>query len=510
MSEWGHDFRPSYMRIGEVRERLGTPPTIALTATATPTVRDDIARVLGLRDPEVVVTGFDRPNLWYGVVAAKNDAEKDATLLAMVREIEDGTAVVYAATRKQVERIAAFLDEHGVAARAYHAGLDDARRQAVQEAFMAERARVIVATNSFGMGVDKSNVRLVVHHAMPGTLEAYYQEAGRAGRDGAPSRCILLHAYPDRFTHEFFIAGSFPERDLVRQVHRQLKVESDGTGRIGATAQEIAAGIGGKVNVRGVESAMRLLQDTGVLRWDADTPGLMQVRLLATPERVRELGEGPAVEVLRALWRVARQALARGAVIDLAALPRELGGVGAVLDELERLQAQQFVVIDPVGGGLRLADPGAAFDRLPIDWGALQRRRQRELDKLDAVQRYAYAEQCRRAQLLRWFGDPAARPRCDGCDNCTGEKLVAVASGRGPTRSRDRSATRGRAGRSEDGGASRRGGATIVPALDPADGPLLDALKRCRSELAREQRVPAYVIFPDSTLIALARTKPRT
>nr|MCU0624564.1 RecQ family ATP-dependent DNA helicase [Gemmatimonadaceae bacterium] len=132
ISEWGHDFRPSYMRIGEVRERLGTPPTIALTATATPTVRDDIARVLGLREPEVVVTGFDRPNLWYGVVAAKNDAEKDATLLALVREIEEGSAVVYAATRKQVERIAAFLDEHGVAARAYHAGLDDARRQAVQ------------------------------------------------------------------------------------------------------------------------------------------------------------------------------------------------------------------------------------------------------------------------------------------------------------------------------------------------------------------------------------------
>jgi ATP-dependent DNA helicase RecQ len=524
ISEWGHDFRPSYMRIGEVRERLGTPPTIALTATATPTVRDDIARVLGLRDPEIVVTGFDRPNLSYGVVSTKTEAEKDATLLALLQEMgDDGTAVVYAATRKQVERISQVLDDAGIAAAAYHAGLDDARRQAVQEAFMAERARVIVATNSFGMGVDKSNVRLVVHHQMPGTLEAYYQEAGRAGRDGLPSRCILLHMFPDRRTHEFFIAGSFPERDLVRQVHRQLKVESDASGRIHATAQEIAAGIGGKVNVRGVETAMRLLQETGVLRWDPDSPGLVQVRLLATPERIKdELGSGPAVDLLRALWRMTKGAVQRGAVVDLDLLPRDLGGMETIWGELDALQARQFVVADGVGGGLRLADRGASFESLPIDWSALGRRRQRELDKLDAVQRYAYSDNCRRAILLRWFGDPAARPRCDGCDNCLGEKLHPVSASRGGA-PRTRTRTGGRSSRAEaprasggrigEASASRRGGTATAPArtaptVSAEDAPLLDALKRCRTELAREQRVPAYVIFPDATLAAFASRKP--
>lgn len=526
ISEWGHDFRPSYMRIGEVRERLGTPPTIALTATATPTVRDDIARVLGLRDPEIVVTGFDRPNLRYGVVSTKTEAEKDATLLALLREMgDDGTAVVYAATRKQVERIQQVLDEAGIAAAAYHAGLDDARRQAVQEAFMAERARVIVATNSFGMGVDKSNVRLVVHHQMPGTLEAYYQEAGRAGRDGLPSRCILLHMFPDRRTHEFFIAGTYPERDLARQVHRQLKIESDASGRVHATAQELAAGIGGKVNVRGVETAMRLLQESGVLRWDPDSPGLVQVRLLATPERIREeLGSGPAVELLRALWRLTKGAVQRGAVVDLDRLPRDLGGMETIWGELDALQSRQFVVADGVGGGLRLTDRAASFDSLPIDWTALGRRRQRELDKLDAVQRYAYSEQCRRAILLRWFGDPAARPRCDGCDNCLGEKLHPVSATRGfasrssargsrtvRTERADRTpGTASRGGGSAATTAPRRAPAATPPAVAASDAPLLDALKRCRTDLAREQRVPAYVIFPDATLIAFARDKPTT
>ena len=517
ISEWGHDFRPSYMRIGEVRARLGTPPTIALTATATPQVRDDIARILGLRDPEIVVTGFDRPNLWYGVIPVKTDEEKDATLRAMLDGLEEGTAVVYAATRKDVEKIGAFLDGCGIPVAVYHAGLDDARRHAVQERFMSGKARVIVATNSFGMGVDKSDVRLVVHYTMPGTLEAYYQEAGRAGRDREPSRCILLHKFPDRKIHEFFIAGSFPERDLVRQVHRQLKVECDATGRIDGTAQQLAAGIGARVNVRGVESAMRLLGDAGVLRWDPDQPGLVHVRLLATPERIREeLGDaGAGVALLRALWRVAKSALQRGTVIDLNRLPRELGGTEAIHEELDALERRSFVEVRGVDGGLRLVDRGASFEQLPIDWATLERRRRYEIEKLDAVQRYAYTDHCRRAMLLRWFGDPAARRTCEGCDNCTGEKLVAVAGSRSgfAPRPRGERARRERAAPRERSAAARTREPRAAAATDagpPVDDTLLAALKRCRTELAREQRVPAYVIFPDATLVAFARERPHT
>ena len=189
-----------------------------LTATATPEVRKDIARVLGLRDPEVVLTGFDRPNLRWHVVRTKNDAEKDGTLVSILSD-RPGLAVVYASTRKTVERVASMLQKHRISAVAYHAGLDDERRRTVQDDFMQERARVIVATNAFGMGIDKANVRLVVHHAMPGSLEAYYQEAGRAGRDGLTADCFLLHAFQDRFTHEFFIRGASPEKEVVADVY---------------------------------------------------------------------------------------------------------------------------------------------------------------------------------------------------------------------------------------------------------------------------------------------------
>ncbi len=209
ISEWGHDFRPSYRRVRAIRAALGDPPTVALTATATPAVRQDIAEQLGLRDPETVVTGFDRRNLHYHVIRTRNDAEKDATLIDLLRS-HPGQAVVYATTRKAVDRIAAAVGAAGVRVRGYHGGQEDDERRAAQDDFMHERVRAIVATNAFGMGIDKANVRLVVHHTMPGSLEAYYQEAGRAGRNGRRANCVLLHAFQDRFTHEFLIDNPRP------------------------------------------------------------------------------------------------------------------------------------------------------------------------------------------------------------------------------------------------------------------------------------------------------------
>ncbi len=241
ISQWGHDFRPSYLRMRAVREALGDPPTVALTATATPTVRRDIAQQLALRSPQVIITGFDRTNLSYSVLPARNDAEKDSILVEALRE-RDGTRDQ--STRPPVAR-------SSVSARcsrakespppAYHAGLDDAHRHEVQEDFMRERVRAIVATNAFGMGIDKPNVRLVIHHSMPGTLEAYYQEAGRAGRDGLRSEAILLHAFPDRFTHEYFIKGSYPERELVARTYAALQRRADGAGVVGDSLEALAA-----------------------------------------------------------------------------------------------------------------------------------------------------------------------------------------------------------------------------------------------------------------------------
>ncbi|MDF1503518.1 ATP-dependent DNA helicase RecQ [Roseisolibacter sp. H3M3-2] len=509
ISEWGHDFRPSYLRMRRVRAALGDPVTIALTATATPEVRRDIAAQLDLRDPETVITGFDRQNLHYHVVPVKGDREKDQAL-ADVLARNDGQAVVYASTRKAVERVTEVLGRARIPAVAYHAGLDDAHRHEVQDAFMHEQVRAIVATNAFGMGIDKPNVRLVVHHAMPGSLEAYYQEAGRAGRDGLPSEVFLLHSFPDRFTHEFFIKGAYPERKLVEQVHERLRRDADRTGLVDYGAEELAVALPGKVSAREVESALRVLAQAEVLRSESESPSRVFVRLLATPERIkRELGGDPmSLELLRALWRVAGKQLETGAVVDLDTLPPGLGGGPGALPVLEALQGRQFVVVERAGGGMRLADPRRPLADAPVDWHALERRRRAELSKLDAMQRYAYHTGCRRHFVLRYFGDPAAGNACSGCDNCLGVKHEVVAPAL-PTAVPKPGGGRSRS-RASGGGRESAPAPAQDLVMGPEDAALFGALKALRGELARAEQVPAYVVFPDRTLAELAVRRPRT
>ena len=426
ISEWGHDFRPSYLRIGEIRDQLHARCTIALTATATPRVRTDIVRALALSNPETIVTGFDRTNLAYYVAPARTDDEKDALLVRFLHERE-GLAVVYASTRKAVERIADLLKKNKIAAAAYHAGLDDDRRRQVQESFMNERVRAIVATNAFGMGIDKANVRLVFHHSMPGTLEAYYQEAGRAGRDGKPAECILLHAFRDRFTHEYFIKGAHPDRELVEAVYARLQRGADAEGRVELDAAIVVRGVPGKPSIRDVESALRLLQSRGALIAHSATTTTVNVRLLATPERISaELAAGAEMELsfLRALWRLVGARINDGAIVDASGFPPGYGGARGVMGLLDALQSRQFLVWTPTEPGSRLARPDRPLEYFRIDWTAIGRRRAGDLAKLDAMQRYAYLSACRRQFVLVYFGDPAARPKCKGCDNCLGIQLA--------------------------------------------------------------------------------------
>ncbi|MCC7499918.1 MAG: DNA topoisomerase 3 [Bryobacterales bacterium] len=221
ISQWGHDFRPDYRMLGQYLPKLRPAPLIALTATATPLVQDDIARQLEMPHPERFIHGFRRDNV--AIEAVEVAPSLRAELVAnLLEDSERRPGIVYAPTRKQVTALAAALSSHFHAA-AYHAGLDGEHRQRVQQEFLAGRVEVMVATIAFGMGIDKPDIRTVIHTALPGSLEAYYQEIGRAGRDGEPSRAVLMHSYADRYTHDFFFERDYPDVSVLDTVFRRLQ-----------------------------------------------------------------------------------------------------------------------------------------------------------------------------------------------------------------------------------------------------------------------------------------------
>jgi len=391
ISTWGHDFRPDYLRLKGVIQALNRtargPQTLALTATATPYVRSDIIQQLGLSKPETFVSGFDRPNLTIDVVHTEREREKIGRIKRLAKAHE-GSGIIYASTRKAVEQVAVELREQGLRVTAYHAGMSDSMRIKAQEEFMTGRTQMIVATNAFGMGIDKPDIRFVAHYQMPGSIEAYYQEIGRAGRDGLPSSCVLLFNYADKNTHDFFIEGSYPNSEIIHDVYDALV--ATGQKRIELSASEIAKRSGAR-NDMAVNSALYLLERAG---------------------------------------HIARVATSSAATVGGAPPP---WAAGESTERQASRRGRSIVMLDTAPGTKLRINPNDVERR-----AALERRKLREMIE------FCYTEYCYRATILNYFGDRHHARQCGTCGNCsprsaartplTGDEILSDAPGSGRNR----------------------------------------------------------------------------
>ncbi len=422
VSEWGHDFRPDYSRLGRFRERyLKDVQTIALTATATPMVRDDISAILRLKTPQVFVTGFARTNLRFSVTHAKSDREKDEELTRYISS-QTGTGIIYAATRKRCEELAQWLPEKTRRPiGAYHAGLEPAQRQRVQDDFMSGKLSAIVATNAFGMGIDKSDIRFVVHYNIPGSLEAYYQEAGRAGRDGENSECRLMFSYSDRYIQEFFIENRYPQRETVKSVYDFLLTREEDP--IELTQEQIREEIGVKEGTEAIGTAQTLLAKSGVLRRldSASNHAIVRIEsdeatLLDFLPKEAKLRRKVMVAIERMVGRQRREDV-------YVRLPRLADMAGVDSDQLKRTlrelnRLRSFDYIPPFRGrAVHLVQRDLTFEQLEIDFEDLNTRKRAEFEKLEAVIKFARTAGCRQRVILQYFGEAGAA-NCGLCDRC--------------------------------------------------------------------------------------------
>ncbi len=417
LSQWGHDFRPDYLRLRDALPILGWPPVLAATATATPEVREDIIKQLGIKEPAVFVTGFDRPNLRYVVRPASGESAKLAKVSEIVASVK-GPGIIYAATRKSVETIAEYLAAEGIPVAPYHAGMDDASREGAQDAFMSGRARIVVATNAFGMGVDKPDVRLVLHYDLPGTIEAYYQEAGRAGRDGKPSYCVLLFSAADRYLQEFFIEGSSPGLDIIKGVYRVLCEQ--GPDEFVTTHEAIAKKLPGKVNDMAVGTCLNLFERSGVIeRAPRGTNHAYVKRLNAL------MPLDSRAKMQKAVYSALKEAfgdqLDEGTPLDLNALVSAVGTPReSVLTALHGLHERGLIEYTPPmrGRAMRLLKRSDELPALGVDLSMLISKQAREQAKLDCMVNYAYTMDCRRQYILDYFGERREAASCGSCDRC--------------------------------------------------------------------------------------------
>ncbi len=424
ISEWGHDFRPSYTSIFKIFQNIERTPIIALTATATTAVQDDICRILQMKNEKRFINGFDRVNLDYRTTKSN---DKIINIIDLISDTKSGSTIIYAGSRKRTDLFGAELLKYKINAEVYHAGLKQQIRDSVQNRFIKDKTKVIVATNAFGMGIDKPDVRNVIHVDLTSTLEQYYQEAGRAGRDGIESTAILLYHPTDVNLQNFFIQNTYPGKRLIIKVYDYIQKNS--INGLVPFAITIANELG--IAARTVENILKLIERDEVI-FKENFSRNAGIRILSDPERIKEYSENikeDKQQILEGLLRITpREAFHRTVDVDLRQLLLNSNFKKETIDE--SIRAFNFSGIFEISNyNVENNNSQYIYDYskpLTIDFNELEKREKYAYQKLSQVVEYAETNQCKRNYILKYFGDEIIDENCGKCSSCNSNDIKQV------------------------------------------------------------------------------------
>lgn len=429
ISEWGHSFRPSYRRIKSFKDQIGFRNVAAFTATATEDVRNDIIEQLGLNNPKIFVKGFERENLKLNVIRSGSKKEKVLELLKR----SELPAIIYTATRKSAEELADYLRLSNTDSVFYHAGIAPELRRIIQDDFQKERIKLIIATNAFGMGIDKSNIRTLIHYNLPGNVESYYQEIGRAGRDGKISNVYLLYDDNDRQIQEFFIRNSFPTREQIETVYtaicdyapvafgnryeKEIPIDKNLTSFL--ESKGITKGL--------MESTLKILTDSDYIT-NVSRDLKHYVRLTVDPSRIKNylnaLEENDVKDLLLILIREYGSSIFHSRTpVNPEKISQMMGESAVQNSELLRsLNLSGLITYESPSNfpGIKLRSERIKSEDLVLNYGRTRQLIEQSRSKLEMMIGYVFSDGCRFDYLLKYFGQNIGIYKCGHCDNCTG------------------------------------------------------------------------------------------